>query len=525
MHRSTTLASLALIAATAGAALAGVQTLTTERVVQGLARPVFVTHAPHDPTRLFILEQRGSEGVATRGSIRILDLTTGTLLPEPFLRVNDVTTASEQGLLGLAFHPDYENNGYLYVNYTTSDDNNDDITVIERYQVSADPNLADASTAQRVLSFGQPYANHNGGWMAFGPDGYLYISTGDGGAGGDPFDNGQDLGTLLGKLLRLDVDGDDFPADNNANYAIPADNPFVGVGGATPEIWAYGLRNAWRCSFDRLTGDLYIADVGQNLWEEINFQPGNSAGGENYGWRCYEGDATYNTAGCDPADTMVFPFLVYAHRTQDIVPPTNSTGCSITGGYVYRGCAMPWLDGTYFFTDYCADNLYTLRYDGVSISDFADRTGELAPGSGLDIDSVTSFGEDYFGELYIVDLDDGEVFKIIPTMPGPDCDNDGISDACALAYGLAQDWDSSGVPDSCEYGPYCLGDSNCDGAINWRDIDFFVAAQNNNFAAWNNLFAPDDPSCSFGNSDVNEDATVNWRDIDPFVALQNTTCP
>ena len=251
-------------------------TIQLQQVVSGLNLPVTVENAGDGSGRIFIVQQTGQ--------IRILS--GGTLLPTPFLNISAlVSCCGEQGLLGLAFHPDYANNGFFYVNYTNVAGD----TVVARYEVSAtDPNVADPNSAQTVLTQDQPFSNHNGGQLAFGPDGYLYIALGDGGSGGDPQDNGQNLNTWLGKLLRVDVNGDDFPGDPNRNYAVPPDNPFVGIAGLD-EIWAYGLRNPWRCTFDRVTGDLFIADVGQNAWEEINFQPASSGGGENYGWDVLEG--------------------------------------------------------------------------------------------------------------------------------------------------------------------------------------------------------------------------------------------
>ncbi|UCG33591.1 MAG: PQQ-dependent sugar dehydrogenase, partial [Phycisphaerales bacterium] len=386
----------------AGAHPARAQTpLTTELVASGLARPVFVTAPPGDKDRVFIVEQRSG----STGRIRIVVLATGVLNPTPFLSITGLSTGNEQGLLGLAFHPDYWNNGYFYVNYTAGG-----FTYIERYTVSPDPDVADASSAALIMRFGQPYTNHNGGWIGFGPnDGYLYIGSGDGGSAGDPGNRAQDITSQkLGKVLRIDVDADDFPTDPTANYAIPPDNPFVGVAG-DDEIWAYGLRNPWRNSFDAETGDLWIADVGQSAWEEIDFQPADSAGGENYGWRCYEGDAAYNTTGCAAASTMEFPIHAYSH---------GGGRCSVTGGYVYRGCEIPDLAGTYFFADYCSAQIWSFRFDGVTVSEFTDRTAELDPPGALAITSITSFGEDAFGELYICDLG-GEVFRIVPAVANP----------------------------------------------------------------------------------------------------------
>jgi len=465
MKRSTK--SIWMGAALAGglAVAAGAQTpLTTERIMTGLERPIFLTHAPGDFSRLFVIEKRGF--------IRIIK--DGVLLATPFLDIDAIvgggtSTSSEQGLLGLAFHPDYANNGYFYVNYT----NNSGVTIVRRYTVSANPDVADDTTNYNILRITQPQSNHNGGWMSFGPDGYLYIATGDGGGAGDTgsghtagVGNAQDITeNLLGKMLRVDINGDDFPADNAANYAIPADNPFVGITG-DDEIWAFGLRNPWRNAFDRVTGDLWIADVGQGSWEEINFQPASSTGGENYGWRCREGAHNYDTSG----DCTQTPF------TEPIQEYSHGSGCSITGGYPYRGCAIPDLHGTYFYADYCSGIIWSLRYDGMNVTDFQIRTTELAPGGGLSISSITSFGEDAYGEMYICDQNGGEIFKILPDVPGgvvgDDCNNNGIDDACELLDGSATDADGNGVLDECE----CPGDVDADGDTDLTDLSVVLGA-------------------------------------------------
>jgi hypothetical protein len=253
-----------------------------------------------------------------------------------------------------------------------------------------------------LLTIDQPYSNHNGGMIAFGSgDGYLYIGMGDGGSGGDPENRAQSDTTLLGKLLRIDVDG-------GSPYAIPVDNPYVGTSGRG-EIWAIGIRNPWRYSFDRATHDLYIGDVGQGIWEEIDFQPSTSAGGENYGWRLMEGNHCYNPpTDCDPGG-LTDPIHEYDH---------SGGSCSVTGGYVYRGAVMPFLRGTYLFADYCSGDIWSFDYDGDNLNNFTDRTAELDPPGGLTISNVSSFGEDAAGELYICDYADGEVYKIVPGNPG-----------------------------------------------------------------------------------------------------------
>jgi len=369
----------------------GVVAITTELVVNGLSRPLQVVAPPNDFDRIFIVEQY-SGGI---GRIKIFNLNTNTLNATPFLSIQ-VGIAFEQGLLGLAFHPNYAQNGYFYINYT----NNFGDTVIARYTVSANPDIADASSATTIMTFGQPYENHNGGWISFGPDGYLYIATGDGGSGGDPGNRSQDItNQKLGKMLRIDVDG-------GTPYAIPPSNPFVGITG-DDEIWSYGLRNPWRCSFDSLTGDLWIGDVGQNSWEEVSFQPATSTGGDNYGWRCYEGNHPFNTSGCPPQNTTVSPVWEYS---------THTVGCSLTGGEVYRGSAIPTLRGTYFFGDWCNAKIWSFRYDGSVMTEYQDRTAELHPPGVLSINFITSFGHDAAGEMYICDMG-GEVFRVVPVNP------------------------------------------------------------------------------------------------------------
>jgi glucose/arabinose dehydrogenase len=399
--RSTlALAALAGAAVLSTAAPLAAQTVRTVPVATGLSRPVFVTHAPGDRSRLFIVEQRGSGGISTRGDIRILDLATNTVLPTPFLSITGLTTASEQGLLSMVFAPDYATSGRFYVNYTTSGGT----TTIARYTVSSNPNVANPASIQVLLTIPQFANNHNGGWMGFGPDGYLYIATGDGGGSGDPQNNGQNLNSLLGKMLRLDVSGP-------GAYVVPPTNPFA-TGGGRAEIWAWGLRNPWRSSFDRLTGDLWIADVGQNAWEEVNFQPaiGNPPyTAVNYGWRCFEGNAVFSTASpCPPANHRL-PVHVY--------PIAGQPECAITGGYVYRGCAMPGERGNYFFADYCSAKIWSFRRVNGVVTDLRNRTAELQPAPGSSPASITwisSFGEDADGELYVVSHLGGAVFKMVP---------------------------------------------------------------------------------------------------------------
>ena len=349
-----------------------------ELVASGFARPLYLTGAGDGSGRLFVVEQAG----------RVWIVRDGQTLPAPFLDISPLvsTSANERGLLGLAFHPDYAATGVFYVHYSARRPDGD--TVLARYRVSPDnPDLADPGSAEVILTLAQPYANHNGGQIAFGPDGYLYLGLGDGGAAGDPLNAGQTPDTLLGKILRLDV-------DSGPTYAVPPDNPAFTVNSAlAPEVWAWGLRNPWRFSFDRATGDLYIADVGQNLIEEINFQPADSPGGENYGWRVFEGTRRF-TNEREPA-YHVPPIFEYTH----------AEGCSVTGGYVYRGAALPELDGVYFFGDYCFGRVWATRRG----PDGAFQTRVFLPDTDL---TISSFGQDDAGELYLVDHGQGRVFRL-----------------------------------------------------------------------------------------------------------------
>lgn len=357
--------------------------LTATRVAAGFANPVFATAPTGVTDRLFVLEQN-------TGRVRILLLETGEILNDPFLTVpaGQLTTGGERGLLGMAFHPDYSTNGRFVLNFTGSSGQ----TVIREYTVSSDPDIADADSGQTLLEIDQPFSNHNAGWVSFGPDGYLYIATGDGGSGNDPGNRAQDItGQLLGKMLRIDLgDGPD------GAYSIPPDNPFVGMVG-DDEIWAYGLRNPWRCAFDRLTGELWIADVGQGAREEINLQPAGT-GGQNYGWRVLEGNRDTGLGGGSPP--FVNPIHEYDH----------DDGLAITGGYVYRGLQYPQMQGLYLFADYVFSTIWSLERGTGSEVTVVDRTEELEPDVGA-IGSIVSFAEDGLGELYVIDHD-GEIFRI-----------------------------------------------------------------------------------------------------------------
>ena len=374
--------------ACAGIPTASGTAIKSQLFASGLSKPLYVTAPAGDVGRVFVVEKTGG--------IRIVKW--GTLLATPFLTLSTkITNGSEQGLLSVAFHPNYASNGKFYVDYTDKSGN----TVVSSFHVSGNPDVADATSESIILQVLQPFANHNGGLVKFGPDGYLYVGLGDGGSGGDPFGNGQNGTTLLGKLLRIDI-------DSATPYAIPPTNPFVGADPRSDEIWALGLRNPWRFSFDRLNGDLYIGDVGQDAYEEIDYQPGGNPGGANYGWNIMEGNHCYNPpVGCDPTG-LVAPVLEYPHG------PGDSIGCSVTGGYVYRGCAMPDLRGRYFYSDYCTAFIKSFVMSGGAVTDPQDHTAALAPTSPLHIASVASFGEDARGELYFCDIALGNVYKIIP---------------------------------------------------------------------------------------------------------------
>jgi uncharacterized protein (TIGR03437 family) len=360
--------------------------LRFEPIADDLDRPISLANAGDGSGRLFIVEQRG----------KIMVHDGDRVLPTPFLDIDDrASFDSERGLLGLAFHPNYEENGYFYVNYT---DNNGD-TVIARYQVSSDPNVADPGSEQVLLRQVQPFPNHNGGQMQFGPDGYLYFGLGDGGSRGDPDNRAQNLSLLLGKMIRIDVDG-------GSPYAIPPSNPFAGSTGvaqqaARPEIWAYGLRNPWRFTFDRETGDLFIGDVGDDKMEEIDFQPASSSGGENYGWRLMEGTLCHiPNENCNDG-SLTLPIQSYR-----IVFDGD---CAVIGGYRYRGAQYPQFNGVYLYSDFCSGRIRSAVQQG----------SDWVQGDSLETSlSPTSFGEDEAGELYLADYG-GTIYRIAANHPAP----------------------------------------------------------------------------------------------------------
>jgi len=374
--------------------------LTLTQIATGFTHPTYITHAGDGSGRIFIIEQPG----------RIRIVKNGVVQPTPFLditsRVN--SAGSEQGLLSVAFPPGFASKGYFFVDYT--DMTGIANTVVARYHVTANPDVADPNSEEIVLGITQPYANHNGGQLQFGPDGYLYIGMGDGGSGGDPQNNAQTPSVLLGKILRIDTEQTAPPSPPSggsllyyfpviaktfsiASYTVPPTNPYTQTAGYRGEIWALGLRNPWRFSFDRSTGDLYIADVGQNAWEEVDFQSASSAGGENYGWRILEGTHCYNpSSGCVPPARYSAPVAEYSH----------SFGCSVTGGYVYRGPGNAAMQGIYFYGDYCSGRIWGLQNAG------GWQTQQLTQPS----INISTFGEDEAGNLYVASYSGGAIYQI-----------------------------------------------------------------------------------------------------------------
>jgi len=417
--------------------------LRLELVADGLSLPLFATAPPGDTGRVFILEKE-------TGLVRIVR--DGALLGIPFVNIGDqISTNSERGLLGLAFHPGYAENGAFFLSYTR----NDGASVISRWSVSVDPDIADANSEEVLFVIPQPAQNHNGGMIAFGPDGYLYFSPGDGGGGGDPFENGQDLSTPLGAMLRVDVD---MP-DGGTHFSIPPDNPFVADDEADSRIWAYGLRNPWRFSFDRETGDLFIADVGQDLVEWIHFQQAGAAGGQNYGWPVFEGDLCYDDSPlCDSPELFVSPVLVY----------DRSFGRSITGGYVYRGGRIPWLRGSYFYGDFLSRRIAAFRLEDAAVTDWVEYTTELGEGLSPARGTLSSFGEDGAGELLVVDFSQGRVFRIVPDTVAADITASGEVNAVdvQLVINAALGLDTDGL----------VTDIDGDGVVNAVDVQLVINA-------------------------------------------------
>lgn len=456
-----TIKILFLLAATAFSVPAAAEVTGTTRIGilpgGGASDAVFATHAPGRPNDLFILDQRGL--------IQVFDLTTNTFGDSAFLDIAGLVDdqGGEQGLLGLAFDPDYATNGYFYVNYTRDPGPDPllDRTRIDRFQ-ALDPltaTVVSAGTQQSVLEFEQDFSNHNGGWIGFSPnDNLLYIATGDGGSGGDPNNRGQSLDTRLGKMLRVDPSGDDFPADSIENYAVPAGNPFADDGDpdTRSDIWAYGLRNPWRSSFDRETGDLWIGDVGQGAREEINFQA-DGVGGANYGWRLREGDIQNPGGGGGPIPAdYVGPVYDYVSNGSG-----DFGGNSTVGGYVYRGPDVE-VQGRYFFGDSFPSQLWSFdpaNPDGTvaNIDSLLNPTGAIG--------TPVSYGEDAAGNLYIVNLS-GAIYRIDTTTPG-DANRDGVVDLLDL--------DTLGANFGQSVGRFDDGDFNIDGTVDLLDLDILGA--------------------------------------------------
>ncbi len=419
-HRLTKMSLFCLLLAATGVRAADCQgiepvlgdDLILEPVASGLVAPVDIQAPAGDTARLFVVEQTGT--------IRIIRLADGSIDADPFLNL-DVACCDERGLLGLAFHPNYAENGFFFVNYIrpAAAGERQERTVIARFQVSAaDPDRAEPTSKLVLLEIAQTNLNHNAGQLAFSPvDGYLYIGTGDGGGSCDPVDDSQRPSSLLGKMLRLDVD--DIDPQRDPVYGIPASNPFVDDAQVPDEIWAVGLRNPWRYAFDSETGDLYIGDVGQWRIEEIDFQSASSDGGENYGWRTREGDQSSSISGCSDSlwptiGQLREPIYVYG-RSNGLL-----NGCSVTGGVVYRGCRMPDLVGSYFFADFCDNWIASFRYaaNGAGqpnpVSEVIDRTSNLLEGVNVGVDSISTFGTDGAGEMYIATHGSGLIMRIAP---------------------------------------------------------------------------------------------------------------
>lgn len=417
--------------------------------------------------RLFVVEQRGKIKIIEH--INNVD----SVLPTPFLDISNLVNQSgnERGLLGLAFHPDYATNGYFYVNYTRSSDG---ATRISRFNVSLnDDYTADPNSEVNLMTIAQPYTNHNAGDLKFGPDGYLYFGLGDGGSFDDPQNRAQNTQTLLGKMIRIDV-------DNGSPYSVPANNPFVGNGSVLDEIWAIGVRNPWRFSFDRCTGDLWIGDVGQDDWEEVDFEPAGDAGGHNYGWRCYEANHTFNTSGCGVIGNYTFPVAEYDNP---------NTGCSITGGYVYRGWKYGKLFGHYLYADYCSGRIWSIIPDGQG----GWNNEELLNFTNY---QLATFGEDQHGELYMAGQGNGVIYKMeedscypVAFIKTPDTvipSGSSITLEAIYGPGLTYQWQRDGqdiqgataptyvAGDAGDYTVVVTNPSQCEGTSNVVNVDITI---------------------------------------------------
>ncbi len=443
---------LVVACATQWAAAQDCTPLTTELVASGFSNPLLAVSPPGDTERLFVVEQY-------TGRVRILNLGDGSINATPFLDINPlvIDSGNERGFLGLTFHPDYANNRYFFVHYNDNSGN----TVIARYRTFPNqPNVANPNSAKIIFTHAQPFSNHNAGAIDFSPnDGYLYIGLGDGGSGGDPGNRAQNGQVLLGKMLRIDIDVDPAP------YAIPPNNPFVGNPNVLDEIWALGLRNPWRFSFDLANGDMYIGDVGQGSKEEIDYEPGTSAGGLNWGWRCMEGFNCTGLSGC----TCNSPDLALP-----IIDHGRAQAACIIGGYVYRSRTIPGLRGTYFYADHVTNRLFSLRVVNGQATEATERTAELQPpGGGLN--SITSFGQDGAGEVYVV-ARGGRIFRIVPDgLAHGDMNGDGAIDAFDIEpFVIALTDRNTYIAMYPNIDPDEIGDTNCDGVMDTFDIEGFI---------------------------------------------------
>ena len=422
--------------------------IVATQVATGFSSPVFATSAPGDPNRLYVVEK-------DLGRIVLLDLSTGARSTFLSIPTSQLSTGGEQGLLSVAFHPDYASNGRFFVNLVNA---NGDVEVRSYTRSAGNPDVANP-TGTTVITVPHPgQTNHNGGTILFGPDGYLYVSIGDGGGGGDPGENAQNINSLLGKILRLDINSDGFPADSTRNYAIPAGNPFVGVTGAD-EIWAYGLRNPWRISFDSATGDLYIADVGQSAREEIDFQPAG-IGGRNYGWDTREGSLFFEGPN---SPEFIDPIFEYP----------RSLGQSVTGGYVYHGPA-PGMQGLYIFADFLSNRVWSLRVENGAAVDVIERTGQISTG-GAPLSQIASFGVDGNGTLYVISLS-GTIYRLAPSAAAGD-GNDTISGGGGndtIAGGIGNDAIDGGTGND-----ILSGGAGADGLTGGAGADLFTDSRAN----------------------------------------------
>jgi len=420
--------------------------IRAELIMQGMSTPLALLAAPGDDHRLFVVNKPGL--------VRIIK--NGNLVEEPFIDLtSSISTLGERGLLGMAFHPEFNTNGYVFVRFNRASG----ATVIRRYQVSSDPDRVDPASAYDLLAFSNTFNGHNGGPIVFGPDGLLYIATGD----DDEMENAQDLSSNFhGKILRIDVDRDDFPDQNLKNYGIPADNPYVNKFG-DDEIYAHGLRSPFRLDFDELSGDLWISDVGQATWEEVNRLRRGEAGA-NFGWPCMEAAHCHPGTGCKCASSsLTDPFFEYGH----------GDGCAIIGGHLYRGCAIPELANTFFAADFCSGKIFTFRPVNGQVTELQMRQDELTQ-DGADLSSIIAFGEDARGEMYIGTLS-GKIFRIVPVIPPLDFDGDGIADNCNEHHDVNADRIVNHVDvlmvlqsmGACEG---CPADLNGDGMVNGLDL-------------------------------------------------------